>query len=316
MARAFFHSTAELTIRVVEAVHANGTASESLVESFCDLSQTQVAEALGLAADLGFVVENGGTYQVGQALAAWFASPNENRKAAVLRVALESYDVFRRFRERYAATGNIDAAAQQTKAMFDLDKHREDVKETLISLATYSGAMVSKGGGNYEVCDGEISQQIQELAKGCNDFSSAELWVRSKLGLAADIVSEQEVILPLASAIIKACSNQPDDAVTNAGNAFESYLAELAVRMGVDLSGANGISQKITKFRTGDKLPKKIVEASKYIGQVRNAAGHGVDTDVNASWDIQQSTAINLVCVVLAMIQACHEIENGNGYLL
>ena len=114
----------------------------------------------------------------------------------------------------------------------------------------------------------------------------------------------QPRVIPLASALLKAKTTNPADAIGEAANAVESFLARLAGRLGVDLSGASGISQKAERFRIGDYLPKKLTELSKYLAQVRNAADHGVDVDpdVGAVWHIQDSTAIEFVFVSCSFI--------------
>ncbi|MCE9528681.1 MAG: hypothetical protein K8R36_21760 [Planctomycetales bacterium] len=315
MPRTFFHTTAEATVKVVEAVFAAQTATVANVEAFCDLSNAQASAALGLAVDLKLLQEAGGTFTVLSPLSRFFSFPRDQQKAAVLRIALESYDVFHRFRDRLVATNNASDAATQTKAILDLDLHREDVKETLISLGTYSGAISSKGSGQYAVENAEITEKLEVLARGCADLAAAETWVRTRLGPTADVVSRNDVLLPLAGALVKATNGDSDDAAQEAGNAFESYLAELATRMSVSLAGASGIIQKVEKFRAGNKLPKKLIESAKYIGQVRNAAGHGVDTDINASWTIQTTTAFELICVICSLIRAFHERETGGIFL-
>lgn len=316
MPRQFFQTTAESTIRVIEAVHVFGNADIAAIELFCDLSNNQTVQALGLAADLGLISEVGGIYSASSPLAKFYSTPSDPRKASLLRITLESYDVFITFRERLFATGSADSASHQTKTVFELTNHREEIKETLISLGTYSRAISAEGGGQYSREEADISVHLNEVAQGCADATAAEQWVRSRLGAAADTVSRSDVLVPLSNALVKATSAQTDDAVTEAGNAFESYLAELASRLTLDLSGASGINSKLSKFRTDDKLPKKIVEASKYIGQIRNAAGHGIDTEVNASWTISSSTALDMVSVVCSMIHACHEHEVNGTFML
>ena len=97
-----------------------------------------------------------------------------------------------------------------------------------------------------------------------------------------------EVLIPLANALLNASAGRPADAVADVARAVESFLARLATRQGVNLTGANGISQKLDKFRSGNHLPKKVVEAAKYLAHIRNAADHGVDIDpdVGSVWQI------------------------------
>ena len=77
--------------------------------------------------------------------------------------------------------------------------------------------------------------------------------------------------------------------------------------MTVSLTGTNGINQKLDKFRINNELPKKVVEAAKYLGQIRNAADHGVDVDPEVQcilWRIQETTGYQYVLVSCSFISA------------
>jgi len=93
---------------------------------------------------------------------------------------------------------------------------------------------------------------------------------------------------------------------------------KLANSQGVSLVGAAGINQKLDKFRPANKLPKKVVEAAKYLGQVRNAADHGVDVDhdVNALWGIQQDTGMLYLLVACSFISSALTFRDGAGFVL
>lgn len=316
MARHFSHTTAEQAVQVVEAVHIMRSVERNAVEDFCDLSSAQASNALELAVDIGLIRENQGFYASASPLVRFISVPEEKQKAALLRVALESYEPFCIFRERLIATGSADTAAQQTKTLLDLDAHREEIKDTLISLGTYTNALSAQGGGKYTATSRELSNQLSELAASCNDLAAAEARIRSQIGAYSDDLDLNEVIRPLASALLKATARQTSQAVNEAATAIESFLARLAQRMSVSLTGSNGISQKLDKFRQNNDLPKKLVESGKYLAQIRNAADHGldVDPDVGSVWVIQESTAIEYVFVACSFIRACGAREKNTGF--
>lgn len=318
MPRPFHHATAEQTVAAVEAVQVNGPSTAAFVEKFCDLSPQQAAEALNLGVDLGLLSLAGGDYKVASPLARFLTTPDEKRKACVLRIVLESYEPFIVFRDRLSATGSADTAAQQTKTKLDLTAHREEIKDTLLSLGTYTSALRTKGGAKYTREDENTGNHLVEVAKACGDAAAREAHIRAELGDAANAVSRDDVLLPLASALLKATEGKAEEAVTEAGRAVESFLAELAGRMNVSLAGASGITTKLDKFRPGHHLPKKVVEAAKYLGQVRNAADHGrdIDPDVNAVWKIQKGTGIQYVYVACSFIAACYEREHNGPYVI
>lgn len=318
MPRPFAQSTAELVMQVTEAVQANGKADSSFVQSFCDLSATQADNALQLAVDLGLLQFNTGKYTPANPIVSFVATPDESRKAALLRVVLESYEPFIVFRNRLTATSSADTAAQQTKAKLDIDAHREEVKDTLISLGTYTSALSSQGGGRYRATEHELNNQLRALAASANDQAAAEAIIREQIGVRVDQVDRTEVVVPLANALLNSAASRSNDAVADTARAVESFLARLADRLTVNLAGANGIVQKLDKFRPGNHLPKKVVEAAKYLGQVRNAADHGVDVDpeVGNVWEIQSSTGLQYVFVACSFIAAALEREAGGKFMI
>ena len=268
MPRAFHQATAELTIQVAEAVYVNHECDLQFVQQFCDLPSSQAMSALELAADIGLIKKDGNHYKPDSPLIKFICTPDESKKAALLRIMLEAYPPFIHFRERLIATNSADMAAQQTKSILDLNSHREVIKDTLISLGTYTKAIQAKGGGRYVPSNEKLANQLHEIAESCDDLAAAEASIRTEIGDYSDQLDRTEVIVPLASALIKAKNKQPTEAVTEAALAIESYLARLASRKNVNLTGATGLNSRLDKFRTSNILPKKVVEAGKYLGQV------------------------------------------------
>lgn len=318
MSRIFFQSTAELMVQVAEAVCMHHECDLQFVQDFCDLSTAQASGALGLSVDIGLVRDDGNKFKSDSPLVRFLCTPDESKKAAILRILLESYAPFVTFRERLLATNSADTAAQQTIVVLDLTAHREEIKDTLISLGTYTKAIQTEGGGRYISNNDNIANQLHEIAESCADLSDAEACIRTEIGNYSDEVDRVEVIQPLANALLKARNNQPTEAVAEAAIAVESYLARLADRTDVILTGANGLNSRLDKFRVNNVLPKKIVESGKYLGQVRNAADHGVDVDpdVGAVWKILESTGIQYIFVACSFIRACGARENNETFYL
>lgn len=318
MARPFAHSTAELVVQVVDAIQANPKTGGEFVESFCGLSQAQAKNALKLAVDLGLLISNKSLFEPSNPLVRFIGTPDETRKAALLRIVLESYHPFIVFRERLRATNSADQAALQTKALLDLDAHREEIKDTLISLGTYSSALVSQGGGRYIATPSDSGNPLAAVADAAQDEGAAELIIRNEIGERSDGLDRQEVIIPLANGLLQAKAGDATRAVGDAARAIESFLARLATRAGVSLAGASGIGQKLERFRAGNHLPKKTVEAARYLAQIRNAADHGVDVDpeVGAIWSIQPSTGIQYVFVACAFMRAVLEREANGRFVI
>ncbi len=318
MPRKFSHSTAEQLFQIVEAIQVTGKSKHDFLETFCDFSSDQVINGTELAVDMGLLIKDGDCYKAANGLIRFFSTPVDAEKAAILRVVLENYEPFIIFRQRLMSTNSADTAAQQTKTMLDLDAHREEVKDTLISLGTYSRAFSIEGGGRYSISTEPLSNELESLASACEDLSAAEVTIRRQIGERADLVNRTEVIEPLAHALRKASAHQASDAVRDAAEAIESFLSRLGARMGLTLTGADGIIQLLEKFRPGNHLPKKIIESAKYLGQLRNAADHGVDNDpdVGALWHIQNTSGLQYVFVACSFISACLEREAGGDFII
>lgn len=306
MTRPFSPATAEQVVAVVEAVVVSQEpASLEFVAEFSELLADQAEAALKLATDLGLLSHGAGKYSVTSTLSRFLVTPNQMQKAAVMRVVLESYEPFIMFRERLVATVLASTAAQQTKAALGLDAHREVIKDTLVSLGTYSHALVTEGGGRYRAENEPFENALEILAQACRDAAAAEARIRHQLGAdAVASVSRDEVIVPLADGLVRAKSGDPRGAVVSAGNAVESYLEALAARQGVNLASAPGINAKLDKFAQANKIPKKLVQVGKYLGTVRNAADHGVDPEVGVSWVIRDTTGLEYVFVSCSFVAA------------
>lgn len=320
MVRAFYAATAEQVIAAVQAVATKPSVDDQFVADFTDMPVASATAALGLAADLGFIEEVAGSYVPSSPLCRFTQIPDMPVLASVLRVTLEAYEPFTTFRARLVATGQVSAAAEQTRVMLDLDAHRDDVSQTLISLGTFARALNSEGGGQHKPDEGPLGSALLRIAQACADLASAEQQVRLQLGAPlADKLSFDEVTQPLSLALLQAGSGSDDDArsaVMNAGNAVESYLVELAQRQSVNLAGASGINTKIDRFAQAQFLPAKLQAIGKYLGQVRNAADHGTDPAVAASWTIRQHSANEYVSVAMSFISACDAVEEQTGFVI
>lgn len=315
MARPFSPATAEQVVAAVEAVVVNQRPTEvDFVADFLELTKDQAKAALELASDLNLLSSDAGKYLAASPLCRLVVSPNQMVKAAVLRVVLESYVPFVVFRERLAATALAATAAKQTKTVLGLNAHHEEIKDTLVSLGTYSQALVTEGGGRYRPEGSPSENTLEILTRACSDATAGEARIREQIGAdAAALVSRDEVIVPLADALLRAKSGDSRGAVVAGGNAVDSYLDVLASNLGVSLAGTTGINAKLDKMAQANKLPKKLVQVGKYLGHVRNAADHGVDPEIGSSWNIRDSTAVEYVFVACSFLAATAARARGKS---
>jgi hypothetical protein len=299
----------------VEVVVANGgEAPADLVAEFLETTQSRATAALDLAVDLGLLSSQAAVYKAASPLCRFTLTPDQ--KAAVLRIVIEAYRPFVIFRERLLSTSDVTLASKQTKTLCSLPAHTDEVRDTLVSLGTYAHALVTEGGGNYQLEAGPADNSLQVLAVACTDMASAETRIRSQLGPAAETALTQlrdTVILPLRDALLRAKNRDGSGAIQAAGNAVEAHIDALAARMSVSLVGASGIISKLAKFNPNRRLPRKLVQVGEYLGSIRNAADHGTDSDINNSaWQIRDSTAIEYVFVACSFIASTISIERND----
>ena len=315
MPRQFSQATAEQVIHVSEAVVAlRDSADVPSIAKYTDLPTTVTEKALGLAVDLGLLDENGNIYLPCSPLCKLLRTPQETEKAAVLRVTIESYEPFLVFREEYEATKDASRAATRTKTRLDLDCHREEVKDTLVNLATFSGALKVSHGNTFERDDQSMRNLLAELAARSGEEAAAIHTIRQELGDdAAAEVDHENIIRPLATALRHASGGAAGrEAVLHAGNAVDSFLDWYAVETNINLQGATGINGKLDRLQQQGNLPKKLVFIGKYVGHTRNAADHGFDQDVGAAWDVSEATGRNIVFVATRFIASVLARRNGH----
>lgn len=299
----------------VEAVVVNGRAtSVNLIAEFLDTTVQNATAAVEMAVELGLLAPNGTEYVVASPMCRF--TINSEQKTAVLRILIENYRPFTVFRERLLATADLSVSAQATKLFCNLPAHRDVVKDTLISLGTFSRALVPEGGGHYQLEKEPLANSLQQIATAATDMIIAEGLIRNQLGALAEGVLAPDraaIIVPLADALMKANVRNGRGAVQQAGNAVESHIVAMAGRMTVNVAGANGIIEKLNRFAVAPRrLPRNIVHIGSYLGAIRNAADHGPDADINnLPWEIRDATGLEYVFVACSFIAATIGLERN-----
>ena len=305
MSRPFFQATAEQVVTVSEAVVALGGGEVAEIATYTDLPPSTVGVALKLATDVELLTEKDGVFSSASPLCKLLRTPQDREKVAILRVMIESYDPFLVFREELEATNDVTVAAQRTTARLELDCHREEVKQTLLSLATYSGALTGGHGANYERDASDISTLLDELAAGAQEIAGATQTIREKLGRnAAGQVDDEQVIRHLADGLRHAIADAGREAVLQGGVAVENFLTSISAHYGTNIANAHGINAIMSCLVQAGHYPTKLQNVCRYLGHVRNAADHGTDNDIGAPWDVSALTGRNYIFVAVAFIHS------------
>jgi hypothetical protein len=311
----FFQATAEQLVLVCEAVVSLSSSPVEKIATFTDLPSATAESALKLAVDMGLLSLDGVNFSLKSPLCKLLRTPQDREKAAILRIALESYEPFQVFRDELDATQDVTTAAQRTKTKLELDCHREEIKATLLSLATYSGALTPGQGNAYTRDIAGLTGLLDELVAGSREIGDALQTVRVEIGQDFPMLSVPDVVDPLIAGLRHAIAGAGREAVLQVGIAIENFLVASALHHGVNIEGANGVNAKMDRLVQAAHYPKKIQNICRYLGHIRNAADHGVDEQIGAPWEISSNTGRNYVFVATMFIRAALSHRNGRHEL-
>jgi hypothetical protein len=313
-------ATAEQVVDAVDAcVLAGIPIDKTFLSTYLDIPEGPAENALVMAAELGFLtVTAGNKYAPNGPAAEYLVGCPQKKQPVVFRYFLEQYGPFAKYKERLTRAGGADVAARQIKAVFGLAAHRNEIVTTLNNFGTYAGALTQQIGGIACPAADPQFDYLSVIAEVIAERESATMFVRQRLGEnACDYIDNDTVLEHLVTAYQQAGEADVDSRqpIVNAANAVESFLVQLAAEHTVDLTGATGINAKVDRLVRANRVSKKHQYMLKYLGHVRNAAEHGIDPDINAMWDISESTAREYVYVAISTINGCVAF-NGNLFVI
>jgi hypothetical protein len=309
-------TTAEDIVAVVDAVLAKPQdCTESFIAEFTELTDDQVRNALHMGIELGLVSKNSSndTYNSKSSLARLLiCANNDSHKAAIMRIILEQYPPFIDFKSRFSFTDAVDLASRQIKVLYGMTTSQRDIKNTIISLSTYAKTFISEGANLYRSNESDTSY-IDLLEETLGIKASNETLLLEHLGDETyQYIDRDNVFNPLSESYSK-IQNIPNDiraTIIYAGNAFESFLQQIADDNSISLSGKSGIISKSEALSS--ILSKKHRGMINYIGQIRNAADHGADVDEDGKmWLISEETSYLYPLVVATIIKDIVLYNNG-----
>ena len=308
-------TTAEDIVGVVDAILAiPGNCTKDYISDFADISSVQTDNALLMAKEFNLVKSRqDGTYYSDSYLARLIVSSrNDTHKAAIMRLILEQYEPFVMFKVRHGFTGSMDVAAKQIRSMYSMTSTYKDIRNTIINIGTYSRSLINDGASSYKFNQDDVNYiEILELALKFK--SNDDNALVNQLGEEAySYVNKDKVFNPLSEAYskIQNIDSDKNSIILYAGNAFESFLQQIADENQISLQRKHGISAKTDAL--SNVLSKKHRGMIKYIIQIRNAADHGADPDENGKvWSISDDTAQFLPLIVTNLIKDIVSYKNG-----
>jgi len=315
-------TTAEEIIGATDAILQKATgATDQMISDFLQTSLQNAQNAANMAVEIGLVRIDANLYHPLFPYANYIVTSSLPQKAAVLRFMLEEYEPYKFFKNRLRIlNSSTDAAATQTKAVLNLTAHRTEISSTLISLGTYTSSLKSLGAGRYSPTGGNDYTFIKIVEEVIHNRQTAELRIRERLGEEIiQWIDANDVLNPLITSYQRVAEAHIDSRapIVHAGNAFESFLVQVANHYGVNIVGANGINSKIDRI-TGapaNNLNTKIKNVCKYLGHIRNAADHGIDAEIGHTWTISADTSLEYLHVCLSAIRTTYDCIQGNFIL-
>ena len=321
MSYAIYQTTAEEIIGATDAVLQVGhEATEQFISDFLTTSLPNGGNAANMAVELGLLAKNASTNQYSPKFpyAVYLVTSNSMQKAALLRFVLEEYVPYKAFKSRLKITNSSTEAANQVKAIFNLTAHKSEINQTFISLGTFSNSLTTEGAGKYSPSVSNSYSFIKVINEVVQDRQEAELKIRERLGEEIfQWISNEDVFVPMVTGFQRAAETQNDERapILHAGNAIESYLSQVGNDLGVNLNGATGINAKIERITQAGYLTVKHKNICKYLGHIRNACDHGIDTDIGQTWTISPETGVEYVHIALTAIRSIYDCMHGN-YIL
>ena len=280
---------------------------DNLVSIFLNTTVTYAHDALQMARELSLLREQTGLFLADAKCGLYLCTAVRESKAAVLRYVLEQYEPYRTFKARLELTGIVGEAANQTRALYNIAAHRQIIGDTFTNLGTYAQSLISEGGGLYKPRKDDPKEYLKILDTVIQDRETATLQVSNRLGhQAVSWIDRPSVLENLITAYQRAAvaEQDPRAPIVHAGNAVESFLSQLADHHSVDVATAFGINAKADRLARASHLLSKHTFMVKYLGHVRNAADHGVDSEIGMQWDVSPKTSVEYVHVAQSVISA------------
>ncbi|MCK4304895.1 MAG: hypothetical protein KAY24_11715 [Candidatus Eisenbacteria sp.] len=312
-----YRTTAEHIIGAADAALQSQVGVDAeLVAAFLDTTKDSARDALLMACQLSLVDEpTKDAFRVRSPCVKYLCTSIRDEKAAVMRFLLEQYEPFQIFKLRLDyATGVVGEASTQTRALCGIAAHRDAVSATLVDLGTYANAIRSQGAGLYLPIDAGHNEYLKVIDEVIADRQAIELYVGRRLGReAVDWIDRGDVLENIITAYqrLAACEDDSRAPIVHAGNAFESFLAQLGAHHGVSLANSHGINAKADALAKANKLSGKHRFMAKYLGHVRNAADHGSDSEIGQQWKVCSHTSKEYVNVTFTMIRNLVDALNG-----
>lgn len=280
------------------------------IESLIDQNNSYVRALTTLGIELGLISHNNNEYTADSSMALQVRQANqEEEKQELLKLRLQRYRPFISFIKNLLDDSSTTQSAQEVRIFYQLGGSVKVIEEQFIALAEYTNIL--EFNDDLEFCfDKNLLSRnyFLDLGQTFQDGLVARLFLEKRLD--EDIIAymDNECFNEFVNALKNFGSN-PDDAVSAAARATETFQRHLGDDFGtdVDYSGPDGIRQLAQAMENDDLTKDRHQLAGEYIGEVRNdTGGHGVDPETNKHWNISEEVAFGYILTSIHYIRSLY----------
>jgi hypothetical protein len=306
-------ASAELILAAAEAVYylRPDFDIQKIATYIGTTSEATARGALEGAKLLGFLIEApNGTYLPEGRILHLQTHADGLARRMLFRVRLEEFRSFQVFKERVLCGDSALESAKKVKLLQDIETEVTKVKDIFQQWGLYGQSFSQDQIGNL-VCSSEEGLTPAYLLKVRASIASAEqarVFMQARIGEDYFRQLPAEVVDSFSSAMVRChARHEPKPEIMFAiGTSMEKFLSFIAAKASpaVDLLGTNGMVQMAERLRSRDVLTRKHFGLIQAVGAVRNAADHGVDTDIDKVWTLTYEAILDAGLIALDAVRS------------
>lgn len=234
-------------------------------------------------------------------------TPNDNIKNEVIRKYIQMYKPFVTFVE-FCINDNIPLeAARKVYSLYNFcDKDFKFLYKLFISWGESTNIFSHKDSKinlSKDINDKYVRHVSEDLS--LNDDMAIRIHIRERLGEETSNFIEESDMDELINAL-KKYKDEPRDSISASGRAFENFLRRISVKVSVDVTRKNGITQIINFIQSNNKIHSKQNSIGVGLGAIRNMSGHGIDPAEYEPWDLSAQSALAYTELVLSSMKSIY----------
>lgn len=290
------------------------------LRSFTDKSEPYIRSCLTICKLLKIINEDGELAPFVNELG---KTPSNELKYKVIRKFIQEYEPFITFIQYHLNGSTLDDAARKVYVLYKFQgKDYLFLKGLFITWGETVGIFVNTE--DKIILAETIRSEIVNIQTNDIDLDedmAIRMYISDSLG--ADVFSDMSSIeIDELVDALKKYSHDARAAIECTGRAFEDFLRRTSSFLNIDVTRKSGIGQVInTLYNNKDssgnmdnKIHSKQYAIGAAIGDIRNMAGHSLESRTMERWDLTSRTAKNYIKLVLATIRSIYIYTHDSRY--